>query len=578
MRLSRSICLIAVACMLLTVFPMSYSIVSADTGVKPVAHYTFDGSILDSSGNGNNGTSIVGNITYLDGPLGKAAVFDGKSYFEVNDSDSLDLGKELTFSLWLYDNPIPIEDNRAYFTKLGNDWNEGSAYGMGKMNMLPFVDRFDADTSSIGSNGKQSDKRLEAHKWQLLTTTYDGSVFKFYVNGVMLSQKESYGGTNVITSHGKLQIGMMDFGGKNVFYDGRMDDFRIYNKSLSQTEVQALFAEAMAGPGKELVARPNRMIAYYNFNKDANDYSGYANNGTVVGAVTYVETIASKGAKFNGSSYIEVNDSDSLEVGKGFTASAWFKLDNVEQTVQPFIDKLGSSINLQSEAYWMAIDTNNHIASGSGYKPYFGGYCFNNGDYMGGNMFDILSESTMMPAKWAMLTATFDGKSTKLYLDGKLISTQAMQVEDTIVHSKGKLMIGKLLQSGDTFFTKGIIDEIRLYNYALDEASIAKLIALKDGLVARLADGTVPTAMKVKESVQLNPKLATYAFTASPIVPGTGTDSYAETPITGVTYKSLTPKIATVDTNGKLTAIAKGKATIMLSYKDLVGYLVIDVN
>jgi hypothetical protein len=42
-----------------------------------------------------------GNITFADSINGKDASFDGKSYIEVNDSDSLDLSNGFTYSLWL---------------------------------------------------------------------------------------------------------------------------------------------------------------------------------------------------------------------------------------------------------------------------------------------------------------------------------------------------------------------------------------------------------------------------------------------------------------------------------------------
>jgi len=65
-----------------------------------VAHWKFDGSLDDSSGI-NNGVSI-GKIAYTDAIFGKGAKFDGKSYIEVADNDSLDLTNAFTFSFWAY--------------------------------------------------------------------------------------------------------------------------------------------------------------------------------------------------------------------------------------------------------------------------------------------------------------------------------------------------------------------------------------------------------------------------------------------------------------------------------------------
>ena len=53
-----------------------------------VAHYSFDGNPSDSSGSGLDGTPY--NISYGNGHLGQAAMFDGTdSYIVINDTNSL---------------------------------------------------------------------------------------------------------------------------------------------------------------------------------------------------------------------------------------------------------------------------------------------------------------------------------------------------------------------------------------------------------------------------------------------------------------------------------------------------------
>lgn len=73
-----------------------------------VVHLKFDDDLTDSSGTGNDAVCEYGKITYEDGIHGKSAVFNGKSYIEIPDSDSLDLSK-LTISLWVY-KLTPLKD------------------------------------------------------------------------------------------------------------------------------------------------------------------------------------------------------------------------------------------------------------------------------------------------------------------------------------------------------------------------------------------------------------------------------------------------------------------------------------
>jgi hypothetical protein len=72
---------------------------ASDEGL--VAHYTFDGDLKDATGS-NNGQEGSGSITFVDGKIGKGAKFDGESHFEVENSDSLQLTRTFSFSVWLY--------------------------------------------------------------------------------------------------------------------------------------------------------------------------------------------------------------------------------------------------------------------------------------------------------------------------------------------------------------------------------------------------------------------------------------------------------------------------------------------
>jgi hypothetical protein len=540
-----------------------------------VAHYAFDGTLRDDSGNGNDG-SAVDAITYVPGPLGMAAVFNGKSYVQVNDNNSLDLGKEFTFSVWLNADLVEIDNAQGILTKLGSDLNATiPAYTVSERSMLPALQRYDA-SDNIGFGQISADKRIDAHRWQLLTITYDGDSIRFFLNGELLSQKESSGGTRLDGSSGKLQIGMVTLVEGKVFYSGRMDDLRIYNRALGQEEIKGLYQAALAGPGGDLVAEPKRMIAYFNFNGDAADLSGWGNNGAVVGNVGYVDSIATKGALFDGKTFIEVADSDSLQLSGGYTISCWLKLDlgKEGQSIQPVLTKLKSSINSALPAYTLSVDTAFYDAkSGRGYVPSMTNYGF-----ITEGQHSCTTETRMAPRAWTLLTITYDGKTTRFYLNGALAKSAEGEA-DALTSSGGKLVIGQLIDRGNTFFTRGVIDELRMYNYARDVAAVKNLAGLRDGLSVRLPAGADPNALKAGQKLQLSTKLVVYSFVASSSVPGTGNDIFSESPETVVpTYTSLTPKVATVSATGELTALSTGKATIQVSYKEIVGSLTVTVK
>jgi hypothetical protein len=86
-----------------------------------------------------------------------------------------------------------------------------------------------AEREAVG----QSD--LPMNTWTHLAATFDGTQLKLYVNGT-LEQTTVYAGT-VLTSNHPLGIGGNGYW-LNENFPGRIDEVRIYNRALSQSEIQ----------------------------------------------------------------------------------------------------------------------------------------------------------------------------------------------------------------------------------------------------------------------------------------------------------------------------------------------------
>src|SRR5271154_1890700 len=67
------------------------------------------------------------------------------------------------------------------------------------------------------------------------------------------------------------------------------------------------------------------LLGWWPFTGNANDASGNGNNGTVHGATLTNDRFGNPNSaySFDGSSYIDVPESDSLELTNDFTLSAW---------------------------------------------------------------------------------------------------------------------------------------------------------------------------------------------------------------------------------------------------------------
>ena len=74
--------------------------------------------------------------------------------------------------------------------------------------------------------------------WYHLAATFDGSEAKIYVNGE-LNNSELYPTATIRNSFDDLYIGSKEAGGE--FFNGDVDELRIYNRALSGDEIQDLY-------------------------------------------------------------------------------------------------------------------------------------------------------------------------------------------------------------------------------------------------------------------------------------------------------------------------------------------------
>jgi chitodextrinase len=218
-----------------------------------VAAYSFDGgsgsTLADISGKGNAG-SVSGPSWTTAGKNGGALTFDGvNDLVTVQDSDTLDLTTGMTLEAWV--RPTTTASWRTVVTK---EQSNNLVYGL-------FSNSDGAHPSSIvsiGSNLLQDIARgsspLPTAAWTHVASTYDGSQLRLYING---SQSGSRAVTGAMSNSNKpLQIGGNKVWGE--WFQGQIDDLRIYNRSLTQAELQADMNTPVgtAGPNPEPAPSP----------------------------------------------------------------------------------------------------------------------------------------------------------------------------------------------------------------------------------------------------------------------------------------------------------------------------------
>lgn len=216
-----------------------------------VAHYSLNGSVSDGSGNNLNGTSTSSNLTYAADRFGRAnqaAVFGGPSNIVWISTPSLSsrvTGFPFAISLWFKATGVTNSQ-----TLVRTDGGESSSYsgcwlqlgvaGEGTMS-LSFGDN--TGYSSSSRNTITTPAVFTANTWTHVVINVRGANdMDFYINGVKNINCSYSGSATTMVYNPTYPGGFIGiFPGASSTYEGLMDDYRIYTKVLSQTEVSALY-------------------------------------------------------------------------------------------------------------------------------------------------------------------------------------------------------------------------------------------------------------------------------------------------------------------------------------------------
>jgi chitodextrinase len=205
-----------------------------------VAAYSFDqgtGSALtDSSGNENHGT-ISGAIWTASGRFGSALSFDGTNdVATVNDASSLDLTAGMTLEAWVF--PTGLTQWRPVIVK------ERSGHAAYALHGNTDTNRPGGEISLPANRDVRGTTTLPVNTWTHLAVTYDGTMLRLYVDGLEVASRAVSG--SIVTSTGALRIG--GHTNRAEYFQGRIDEVRIYNRALTAGEIQTDLNSPVEGP------------------------------------------------------------------------------------------------------------------------------------------------------------------------------------------------------------------------------------------------------------------------------------------------------------------------------------------
>ncbi|MDZ4668150.1 MAG: LamG-like jellyroll fold domain-containing protein [bacterium] len=443
-----------------------------------IAHYKFNGDFIDASGLNNHGTNGgTALVTNRKNASSKAADFNGNNQsVTVNNSSSLSqVSNEVSISLWAfiegYDRGIDGKDYAVLVCKANNE------------NKAQYRIALTPNSFSLVNNGwlgeVSSSKAIGLNTWVHLAAVIKDSSAKVFINGLPVGN----GILNIsypVEKNSPLTLGRDDAGGIE-YFDGKLDDIRIYGRAISDIEVTEIYETL----DYYIDSNTLDLIAYYPFDGSLNDNSGNLNHGAAFGGTYGADRFGrtAKAYQFSGNSqFVEVQNSSSLQLPtRQISFATWVKVgqftkgtDNLDYAV--LLCKSNSGVNAQ---FRLAL-TKNGIS------------VINNG-----KLGSVAGPTDFLLGAWYHVTGVIEDSLITYYLNGKLVGSAVAPLPFGM-SKNNKLYLGKD-EPGGLEYLNGMLDETKIYARKLLAYEVLNMY--NSGLI----NGIAPVSREMQIKLYPNP-------------------------------------------------------------------------
>ncbi|MEM4336939.1 MAG: LamG domain-containing protein [Candidatus Woesearchaeota archaeon] len=227
-------------------------------------------------------------------------------------------------------------------------------------------------------------------------------------------------------------------------------------------------------------APDNGNVLWLKFDGDVIDSSGKGNNGNIVGNLTFTSGKYGQALNFSSNTnnkYVKVNNSPTLNLTTNLTIMAWVKTITNSNSWDRIISKSmgGCPLYINNspvyESYGLVINNCNNANCTMTFQSTIR---YNNGSVNGAA---VWGATTLKPDTWYHVVGVFNGTHRLVYVNGVLDGSQP--VPGSIIPSSNPLTVGISYNGCNEPFT-GIIDDVRVYNRALNSSEILLAYQNKD--------------------------------------------------------------------------------------------------
>jgi sugar lactone lactonase YvrE len=475
--------------------------------------------LVDSSGNGNHATPT--GTAYFYGKVDGARNFVGGDttgeYISAGTSTTLKPTSALTVSAWVFSESENLVEGRTVLSTYDYvSSTESYGYNFGALYYDGTFGFHICDGGNVRDHMVEDFDFFQSNlrQWTHMVGVYSGSNYiRLYKNGVLVDEETTGVPSSIVYNGGSFIIGRRALDAQS-YFDGSLDEIRVYSTALTASQVQDLYRvgapetggahtsasldmtttadiESIAwtpvgnntGDG-ETPYSTTGLVGQWDFNEtsgttaDNEGSCGASCDGTLYGMTTTGRDVVAESGwtsdnrrwgtgalMFDGTNdYVSAanNSLYDFERTEAFTLEAWFKSTG----------RVGST------------ETQTIIGKMSNSSPYRGyDISFYNGvlrfliiNTYDTNCIELYGGYVRVDdGKWHHVVATYDGSSSasgaKIYLDGEIYRTTAYRnnLTSTIVATT-PVTIGS--RTGGAYF-EGIVDSARIYSRELSASEIA---------------------------------------------------------------------------------------------------------
>ncbi len=417
-------------------------------------------SAADSSTNANTGT-LAGSPAWGAGQIGSAVDFDGSNDgMSVTSPTALNIipsaGDTVSIAFW-YNSSVANGATATLYSRTngGCEMLGLNIVGGVSTDSLRFYYR---DTSCAGIDNYTGASGVSKNIWHHVVSTYNptSGVLIVYLDGVQVTTTTNSASSSISYAN-TFYVGR-NSGGQ--YYDGLVDEFRVYERILSADEVAQLYR--LSAP----TGTDTSLKGYWSFNgKDisgttAYDRSGAGNTGTLTNGPAITEGKLGQALSFDGSNdYITVKTSSLISASSALTVSAWVKTSLTADNQNIYTE---NNVTNGYLVHQVSILNTGKVVYDT-YTPSGGG---------------LNSATSVNDGVWHHITVTRAvDDTTSIYIDGTLDISGSVADYDA-GFSVDNVSIGRrhntVTPSQDDYFS-GLMDEVRIYNRALSAGEVKGL-------------------------------------------------------------------------------------------------------